>query len=402
MKTKEKTEEKTRPLSASAGGKFQSCRRQYEASYILGAEDPPGIPAQVGVLAHKALELAAGRALADSYYTMTKEDARHYVEQAALDERTVDANVVAETLEVLQNAAHRFDFSNTYEAEMRFDVNIEDVDVVGYIDRVDFVEDTATLEIHEYKTGHVVPLKQDLRWAPQTLLYPEALARFPALSLGKNIAMVYHYLRSGVIMRFDYDEAAAMVARTWVANTQAEINKLTEGPSGWPATPSGACAWCPVRDGCEALASWSVDSTDDEASPDALSSPQLVAFRQRTTDRIKVLESRKKEADAELRVRISAGGGEAIHAGGVTAKLATRRKLSYPSIESTALAIAQACNGSIGDIAERIGQVSTTALKRVVAALPKGVQAATLSAAEGTADHGVTTFIDVRRRKSPL
>ncbi len=136
-----------------------------------------------------------------------------------------------------------FDEGSLVGAEWDFRLPISSADgapiVRGVVDRITRLA-PGRLQVHDYKTSSFVPARHELERSRQPALYVMAVRRaFPDAASGR-VELVWHYLSSGIVFRFDMtDHRIEMIRRQ-----TEELIETVQGCSDFPARPSRLCAWC--------------------------------------------------------------------------------------------------------------------------------------------------------------
>jgi len=126
---------------------------------------------------------------------------------------------------------------DVYDKEHAFSFVIGSYFIVGYIDRIDVVDDN-TLKIIDYKTGKWEVTQKDIANNLQLGIYALAVSeKFP----DKNIYAELYYLRSGrrkghLFTKEDLENVKENILK--------EINKITEDTSFHPTKNERACTYC--------------------------------------------------------------------------------------------------------------------------------------------------------------
>jgi len=126
---------------------------------------------------------------------------------------------------------------DVYDKEYEFKFIIGSYSILGYIDRIDVVDEN-TLKIIDYKTGKWEVAQKDIANNLQLGIYALAVSQqFP----DKNIHAELYYLRSGrrkghLFTREDLENVKE--------NLLKEINKITEDTFFHPTKNERACTYC--------------------------------------------------------------------------------------------------------------------------------------------------------------
>jgi putative RecB family exonuclease len=109
--------------------------------------------------------------------------------------------------------------------------------LTGRVDRVSRLA-AGRLQVHDYKSSSFVPPRHQLERSRQPALYVMAVRRaYPDTG---RVELVWHYLSSGIVIRFEMSDRRLERIRT----ETGELIETIEACSDFPAHPSRLCAWC--------------------------------------------------------------------------------------------------------------------------------------------------------------
>lgn len=244
---------------------FEQCPRKYKFRYVDNIRtDTEGIEAFVGKRVHEALEKLYGD------LKMTKlnslDDVLHYYENQWEKNWHAKVNIVREGMtpghyfelgkECLKGYYKRyqpFNQGRTLGLEERIEMKLKDHDksytVQGYIDRLTWVPETETYEIHDYKTGSTVPTQEDADTDRQLALYQMGIMqRWPD---AKNVKLIWHYLAT------DKEITSSRTSSDLTALEHSVVGAIhnieAEVKAGrWEPRVSRLCDWCEYKPQCPA------------------------------------------------------------------------------------------------------------------------------------------------------
>src|SRR3954462_3562598 len=187
---------------------FETCPRKYKFRYIDKIETAgEGIEAFVGKRVHETLEklyrdlkmtkLNTLEELLAFYETAWEKNWHGKV--AVVREGFTPAHYFGKGQECIKGyykRHHPFNHGKTLGLEERIEMKLQNGDKVysvqGYIDRLTWIPEEETYEIHDYKTGESIPTQQDVDEDRQLALCQLGLMqRWPD---AKKIKLVLHYL----------------------------------------------------------------------------------------------------------------------------------------------------------------------------------------------------------------
>jgi len=242
-----------RHLSVSSASIYDQCPRRWQFKYVERRPDPKGIPALVGILAHRILE----DLLALEPIDRTIDNAR-IIAARLWPDAVADPDFVALDLDEQKTRAFKWDTWRAVEGlwhledpaevdvhstEQRLSVELAGIPFLGIVDRVDHHGDG--LVVSDYKSGKLPRPRYLPDKLGQVMLYAAALeaageprpVRTRLLYLGSQ--MVETPVTGGAI-----DKALNGLRSTWDALVTANRTAHFE-PS-----PGPLCGWCPYAAAC--------------------------------------------------------------------------------------------------------------------------------------------------------
>lgn len=157
-----------------------------------------------------------------------------------------------EGAEIIQNyyQKHVTNFQIPHSTEHKFDISINDIRVVGYIDRIDSSEGN-TLSVIDYKSGKSIPSAR-LEEDPQLTLYQIACEA----EFGKKIKNLtfYHLPSQTALVTSPRSQAQIDQICEQIISVAGDIDKELFPPL--PGEPK--CTWCDYKSRCPAFKPFSV------------------------------------------------------------------------------------------------------------------------------------------------
>jgi putative RecB family exonuclease len=243
-----------RHLSPTSAATFNQCPKRWRYRYVEGLPDPPGIPALVGTLAHRVLELLlnepADRRHPERARQLATEAWPAHAERSDFTELALDAAATRAFKWRVWTAIEglwRVEDPRAVKVratEQRLEVTVAGVPFVGIVDRVDHHADG--IVITDYKSGQPPAPGRVEEKLDQVLLYAAAVAdstgerpvRARLLYLGATVVEVEATPAA-------LDRATSRLADTWEALQAAEAR------GAYPANAGPLCGWCPYLDHCQ-------------------------------------------------------------------------------------------------------------------------------------------------------
>jgi putative RecB family exonuclease len=174
------------------------------------------------------------------------------------------------------------------------------------------------IEVHDYKTGSFVPGRVELERSRQAALYAMAVRRaYPDVEDGR-LDLVWHFLASGIVIRFEIRPATVERIRRETLELIDQVLATTQ----WPARPTRLCAWCEYGHVCpeNEYREKVRQSIAGEAGPEP--GVELV-------DRLSRLQDLRREVEAAYKVeraKLEAGIVEHADSEGVTVVLGSAKE----------------------------------------------------------------------------
>lgn len=245
---------------------FEQCPRKYKFRYVDNLRmDTEGIEAFVGKRVHEALE----KLYKDLKYTKLNslEDLLAFYETEWEKNwhskvRIVRPGITAghffalgqECIKTYYQRYQPFNQSKTLGLEERVELQLtqgtKSYSVLGFIDRLAWIPETETYEIHDYKTGSTVPTQADADSDRQLALYQLGIRqRWPD---AKHFRLVWHYLAADreIISTRTLDDLKSLEAEV-IGVIQAIEAEQKAGR--WDVRTSNLCEWCEYKPLCPAF-----------------------------------------------------------------------------------------------------------------------------------------------------
>lgn len=189
---------------------------------------------------------------------------------------------------------HPFDQGKTLGLEEKIDMKLTAGDktysLIGYIDRLTWVSETDTYEIHDYKTGSSVPTQADADHDRQLALYQLGIMqRWPD---AKNFKLVWHYLATDKEITSHRTDADLKAVEAEVIDAIKDI-EAEQKIGRWEVRVSALCGWCEYKPICPAFKH---GAALEAVSPNAYAQDSGVQLVSKYAE----LEARKAALDAQV------------------------------------------------------------------------------------------------------
>lgn len=287
-------------LSFSRLSRFEQCPLAFKLHYIDKLQSEPGPPLEFGKAVHAVLERLV-REVVDDEQTRPLEEARAFelFREAWKATNLTGTPLFEEGLRILSEFIREqgvLDHRAVLAVEKEFRLPVGPFTVLGFIDRVDWVDDE-TVEIIDYKTNHQLFTREDVDSSLQLSLYQLAATRlWPWV---KRVQLTYWMVRHGVKQRTTRTPEQLTAALEYVRT----LGEQTEQCADYPARLNTNCCYCDHRSHCpEYETALRGDRPELSADPDDLEA--VARERQRLAHLVKVLSGRKDELDRVLKTHL--------------------------------------------------------------------------------------------------
>ena len=259
-------------LSPSQVSALLTCPRHYFLSRAAHADPPPAVGASLGSVIHLLVQHAGTGALNDAavgdYLDTAWQHLRFETGWLSATER-VEAELSIGRFLNWRDSRGRAPLAVEAEFSVEVEVDGRQVNLVGAVDRLDRLDD-GRLAVVDFKTGRVVPTRNDIAGMDQLGIYQLAvesggfdeLAGPGATSAGASVVYLRHsgkpesqpreFTQDPLRQRPHLgDDPAELEYPTWVHHRVAQAAAVVaEGRFG--ASPGGHCRRCPFADSCPA------------------------------------------------------------------------------------------------------------------------------------------------------
>ena len=342
------TQFKNDHLSFSRLTRYESCPLSYRLHYIDKHQPEPGIALRFGKVIHAVLERLVREAVDDERSGPLSEDrALTVFRDAWTADGLTGIELFQEGIEILQRFVREqgvIEHRDVLAVEKEFRLPVGPFTVLGFIDRVDCVDDE-TVEVIDYKTNRQLFTRDEVDTSLQMSLYHVAARKL--WPWAKKVKLTFWMLRHGVRQETERTPEQLDAALAYVET----LGKQTEVATAFPARLNTNCPYCDHRAGCPAYAE-ALKGTRDFVCPDLADLEAVAKEREEVARLAKVLYARKEELEAVLKAHLKEQ--EELVLGGVKYRMFNATKLEYPlaaTIEKLGQATGKAWNDLVGDLA---------------------------------------------------
>ncbi|MDP1826632.1 MAG: PD-(D/E)XK nuclease family protein [Archangium sp.] len=342
-------------LSYSRLTRFETCPLSYRFHYLDKLEAEPGLPLRFGKAIHAALEVLMKEVLENELTGPLSEDrALEVLREAWAAEALTGVEVFQEALRILREFIVQHgvvDHRTILAVEKEFRLPVGPFTVLGFIDRVDWVDDE-TIEVIDYKTNHQLFTREEVDTSLQLSLYAVAAKRL--WPWAKKVKLTFLMVRHGVRQETTRTEEQLADALAYAET----LGQQTETVQEFPARLNSNCSYCDHRRHCPAYAD--ALKGKREFICDNLADLEAVAHEREEVARLaKALYARKEELEDVLKTHLK--HQDELVLGGVRYRMFSTTSLAFP-LQPTLAVLAEATGRSQEELAEQLGSIDKKAL----------------------------------------
>ena len=355
---------KNQHLSYSRLSRFETCPLSYRLHYIEKKQAEPGLPLRFGKTIHAVLERLIKEVVDDERTgTLSEERAIELYREAWGAERLTGMDVFAEGLAILRRfiaeqgvVGHR----DVLAIEKEFRLPVGPFEVLGFIDRVDWIDDE-TVEVIDYKTNHQLFTRDEVDTSLQMSLYEVAVRRL--WPWAKKVKLTFWMLRHGVRQVTTRTEEQLADALAYVET----LGRQTETATEYPARLNTNCSYCDHRKQCPAYAE-ALKGKREFIVEDLADLEGVAREREEVARLAKALYARKEELEDILKAQLKER--DELVLGGVRYRMFATTSLDYP-LEPTLSLLADATGLSRDEVLGKLGAIDKKALDALLKSLGK-------------------------------
>ena len=315
-------------VSFSRLSRYEQCPLSFKLHYIDRLKSEPGDPLRFGKAIHAVLERLVREVINEERTgPLDKERAFHLFHEEWAAEGLLGVELFSEGLAILEAFVvdqGMLDHRDLLAVEQEFRLPIRPFTVLGYIDRVDRVDDE-TVEVIDYKTNRQLFTREEVDHSLQMSLY--ALAAQQLWPWAKKVRLTFHMLRHGIRMTTERTPEQLEAAKEYVRS----IGRTTETATEYRPRLNTNCCWCDHRKHCPAYADALKGKRDFICEDD--SDLEAVAKEREEVARLaKILYARKSELEGVLKAHLQEH--DELVLGRVRYKMFHATSVSYPLEET--------------------------------------------------------------------
>ncbi|MFP2958469.1 RecB family exonuclease [Myxococcus sp. 1LA] len=355
---------KNQHLSYSRLARFEQCPLSYRLHYIEKKQAELGLALRFGKTIHAVLERLMKEVLDDERSgPLSEERAIELYREAWSAEHLTGMDVFAEGLRILRDFIRDqgvVDHRDVLAIEKEFRLPVGPFTVLGFIDRVDWVDDE-TVEVIDYKTNHQLFTRDEVDTSLQLSLYHVAAQRL--WPWAKKVKLTFWMLRHGVRQETTRTEEQLADALAYVET----LGRQTETATEYPARLNANCSYCDHRKQCPAYAD-ALKSKREFLCEDLADLEAVAREREEVARLAKVLYARKEELEDILKAHLTEQ--DELVLGGVRYRMFTTTSLDYP-LDPTLSLLSEATGLSRDEVLGKLGTIDKKALDALLKSLGK-------------------------------
>lgn len=288
--------------SFSRLSRFESCPLSYKLHYLDRLPSEPTVPLQFGKLIHAVLEeLYVEHTLDERVAPLRVSRAYEIFQRAWPSAGLSGPELFGAGLEVLKTYCATqgvVDHRAVLAIEKEFRLPIGRGEVLGYIDRIDRVDDE-TIEVIDYKTNFQLFSRAEVDESLQLGLYELAVRRlYPWV---KRVRLSYLMLRHGAQKQSTSRTPDQLETTLRYAATLGTAMDITDE---FPARIGPSCVYCDHRRSCDAYRAALESEHREQVTIDPNDLVQLSRERERVAALAKIHYARRDEIDRILKAHL--------------------------------------------------------------------------------------------------
>lgn len=342
-------------LSFSRLSRFETCPLSYRFHYIDQLHAEPGVPLRFGKLVHAVLENLVREFIEDELTgPLSEERALELLRAAWHASELVGVEVFQEALRIVRDfvrAQGVLDHRNVLAVEKEFRLPVGEFEVLGFIDRVDWVDDE-TIEVIDYKTNRQLFTREEVDTSLQLSLYAAAVRRL--WPWAKKVKLTFLMLRHGVRLETTRTEEQLTDALAYAELLGTQTETATE----FPPRLNANCSYCDHRQHCPAYA----DALKGKREFICINLDDLESVareREEVAHLTKALSARKAELEGILKTHLQ--HRDELVLGGVRYRMFNTTSVDYP-LGPTLDVLSEATGRSREELTSQLGAIDKKAL----------------------------------------
>jgi len=346
-------------LSFSRLSRFEQCPLSFKLNYIDQRRAEPGVPLRFGKLIHVVLEVLVREHMeGERTGPLSEERAIDLYREGWAREELAGMEVFTEGIDILKafvRNQRELDHKDVLAIEKEFRLKIGRFTVLGFIDRVDWVDDE-TVEVIDYKTNRMLFTRDEVEHSLQMSLYH--LAARQIWPWAKKVRLTFDMLRHGIRMRTERTPEQLDAARAYVET----LGAMTEEATEYPARLNSNCVWCDHKQGCPVYAD-ALEGKRDVICDDLDDLEAVAQEREEVASLARILYARKKELEGVIKTHLE--DRDELVLAGTSYRMFNNARLTYP-LEPTLQILGSSTGMNRDALVSRLATIDKKALDALV------------------------------------
>lgn len=319
---------KNQHLSYSRLSRYEQCPLSFKLHYIDQKQAEPGVPLRFGKAVHAVLEILVREHMEQECEgQLSEERAASLWQKAWAANELSGVDVFQEGLGILRSYVSRqgnLNHKDVLAVEKEFLLQVGRFTVLGFIDRVDWVDDE-TVEVIDYKTNRMLFTRDEVDTSLQLSLYEIAVRKiWPWV---KKVRLAFDMLRHDIRMTTERTEEQLDAALVYVET----LGEMTERATEYPARINSNCIYCDHRQNCPNYAD-ALKGKRDVVCEDMSDLEAVAREREEVANLAKILYARKSELEAPIKAYLKEH--DELVAAGTRYSMLKTSSYTYPVAET--------------------------------------------------------------------
>jgi putative RecB family exonuclease len=350
---------KNQHLSYSRIARFEQCALSFKSHYVDGEQAEPGPPLIFGKLIHAVLErLMEDVMLQELSGPLSEETALACFREEWTSSGLSGLELFREGIDIIKDFVRTqgaVDHRDILAVEKEFHLLVGPFTVLGYVDRVDRVDDE-TVEIIDYKTNRMLFTRDEVDSSLQMSLYH--LAAQQLWPWAKMVKLTFLMLRHGIRMTTERTAEQLDAALRYVET----VGRMTEEATEFPPRLNTNCVWCDHHQQCPAYAD-ALKGKRDFICEDIEDLEAVAREREEVARLAKILYARKSELEGVLKAHLQEH--DELELAGTRYRMFNTTKTEYP-LESTFELLEKATGQERSALLSRLAAIDKKALETLL------------------------------------
>lgn len=346
-------------LSYSRLSRFEQCPLSFKLHYIDGQQAEPGLPLRFGKAIHAVLEdLVRVHMDMERVSPLSVDHAIELWQREWVKQELVGVAVFEEGVDIIKRFVRDqgpLDHQDVLAVEQEFRLKVGAFEVLGYIDRIDRVDDE-TVEVIDYKSNRMLFTRDEVESSLQLSIYELAVRQlWPWV---KKVKLTFNMLRHGVRQETERTPEQLETALRYVET----MGRQTEETKDYPARLNPNCCWCDHRNHCQAYDA-ALQGERHAVCPDLEDLESVAQEREEVSNLAKALYARKRELESVLKGHLKEQ--DELVLGGMRYSVLNTKTKAYP-LDQTLELLGEATGLSKDDLLDQIATIDNTKLNALL------------------------------------